>query len=478
MFYAGAELGEDCKPLAVHLPVSVLSHHGIVTGPPGSGKTSRVVLPLCEQILALPEGHPLIVIDLKGDSLLFQGVREAALRHGRSFRWVTLSPTHPSYLFNFFSDDFFAAFNTQQVVEILLEAISLHYGEDYGRGFYTATSREVLWTALRQSARPRSFAELAKAVTNLLVERVEIAGHIPIALRDALHLAIALNWLADVAVFNVDHPSATDVDREQAVTMSAVLEHREVVYFWLPRMSSSISAPSLAKAAIYAAVVAGLARQNQGLPRRQAFAFVDEAQHIASPEIKAVLEQARSLGLGTVLSLQSLEALNKEGFEMWPFVRDCTTFQLFLGCSGGLLADYLARDVGGTYTHLRRGMNEQHGISGPELSISLSEEERPRFDANTFARLNSIPGLALMYIKNAPEEPHFSPLPEYIQTFHSMSRSAAQELERRPWPVIPGGAGVYQHDLPRPTPLADTPPAVELQDMVIQQQRRTRRKKS
>lgn len=476
--YLGVGVDDEFQQEHKYLPLSALAQHGIITGPPGSGKTSRVILPLCQQIAALTDGHPLVVIDLKGDPLLYHGVREAALSSRRTFKWVTLSATDPSYVFNFFSDDLFAAFSEQQIVEILLEAISLHYGEGYGQSFWTSASREVLWTALSQHARPRSFRELAETVTNILVERVHVRGHIPVGLRDALHLAVALNWLSEVAILNVDHPALAAEDRDQAITMSSVLENREVVYFWLPRMSASISAPSLAKAVVYSAVTAALSRQNRGAPKRQAFVFIDEAQHVVSAEIKAVLEQARSLGIGTMLACQSVEALNKDGTDMWPFVRDCTNVQLFLGCAGGVLGDYLTNQVGGNYTCLRPSVSEHMGAAGPQLGYSYSEEQRPRFDANTFAHLNAVPGLAVAYIKNVAQATSFSALPEYVQTFHSLAREQARELEARSWPAIHPHGGVRQMSLQRTLPpLSDAPPDEQLQSLVIAKQTRKQRKK-
>ncbi|HMI85640.1 MAG TPA: TraM recognition domain-containing protein [Polyangiaceae bacterium] len=478
LLYAGAGLGNDCVLLHKYLPVSVIAQHGFVGGAPGSGKTSRINLPLCQQWIGLQENLPLIVIDLKGDPLLFHGVREAALARGRTFKWVTLSATHPSFVFNFFSDDLFDAFSTQQVAEILLTAIGLLYGEDFGRGFYTATNRAVLFAALSINPRPRSFAELADRVIEILVKKVHVAGHIPVPLREALGLAVVLSWAANIAVLNVDHPEVAQADRDHAITMSAVLEHGEVAYFYLPRMASSISAPSLARTALYAAVIAGLSRQNRNAPKRQAMALVDEAQHITSPEIKAILEQARSLGIGTVLSCQTVEALEKENQDLWPFVRECTAFQFFLTVTGGKLAEYLT-EVGGTYTYLRRSVSEQRGQYGPELSVGVSEEERFFWDANAFARVNAIPGLSIAYVKNSPEPTLFGDRPELVQTFHSLSRKRAQELEARPWPKPPGGGGVYQRTPPPPpppTPAAITPPQVQLQNLVIQKQTRKRRK--
>jgi type IV secretory pathway TraG/TraD family ATPase VirD4 len=79
---------------AIGLPEGIVGHHVGVVGPPGSGKTSRVIVPW--MVAALRAGWSVVAIDVKGD--LRDQVKGSVQRSGRpvGLRAVSLDYTQPA----------------------------------------------------------------------------------------------------------------------------------------------------------------------------------------------------------------------------------------------------------------------------------------------------------------------------------------------------------------------------------------------
>jgi type IV secretory pathway TraG/TraD family ATPase VirD4 len=78
----------------IGLPEPVVGHHVGVVGPPGSGKTSRIIIPWMSA--ALRAGWSVVVIDVKGD--LLDQVKESVRRSGQPIgvKAVSLDYTRPA----------------------------------------------------------------------------------------------------------------------------------------------------------------------------------------------------------------------------------------------------------------------------------------------------------------------------------------------------------------------------------------------
>ena len=118
---------------------------------------------------------------------------------------------------------------------------------------------------------------------------------------------------------------------EHSIHMPDVLEHRQCAYFWLPAAIESVSVKEIGKLAFFCLLTAALDRQRAGQEYRQAYLFIDEFQRIVSANVKIVLEQARSFGIGAILANQSLADLDTPDVDMRPVVRSNTRFKQYLG---------------------------------------------------------------------------------------------------------------------------------------------------
>jgi hypothetical protein len=88
----GLAIGVDANRAVVRLPLGRLSGtHTLVVGATGSGKTVTLAWTLAR---AIDAGHAAVIVDPKGDTLLRDQARAAALRNGRRFvEWTPFGPT-------------------------------------------------------------------------------------------------------------------------------------------------------------------------------------------------------------------------------------------------------------------------------------------------------------------------------------------------------------------------------------------------
>ena len=142
----------------------VLYDHTYIVGRTGSGKTS---IGLKQFLIQIIRGHqakdvwsqpaPVVNFDLKGDPVLFQTAKMEAERRGQKFRFFTLEKGKASCRFNPFSGFDSSSRTLPQLVQLVLDSLSLNYGVGYGRSYYAQRSRMLLSEALRETKSVNNF---------------------------------------------------------------------------------------------------------------------------------------------------------------------------------------------------------------------------------------------------------------------------------------------------------------------------------
>src|SRR5207245_11116050 len=117
---------------AILLHSKLLFEHVHLLGSTGAGKTALGLLNHAIQLIRRGDG-PVIVLDCKGDPAAFHTICLEATRQGRTLKWFTNQLRHSTYIFNPFDPDLYRTQSLQDIVGLLINALNLHHGSDYGR---------------------------------------------------------------------------------------------------------------------------------------------------------------------------------------------------------------------------------------------------------------------------------------------------------------------------------------------------------
>lgn len=317
-YFLGSSLYHDYPVL---LDEEILSDHGHILGDTGARKTSMGIAPLATQLIA--KKRSVLMLDLKGEPALFHGLRSEAQRAGVPFKWFTTTPTWSSYVFNPFLQANWQRFTSSQRVQIILTALSLDYGVDYGRAFFTAMNETVLADLIRK--RPmESFEDIYEVLSRK--EVYQTFGNI-LDWEKARHLIAIVNRLRMIHPLNLTPKSLPDRPEvfQNAIDLSDLLREPQVVYFFLKAPLEPLGTAGVAKLALYSLFAA--AADTQIANKSRTFVLIDEFQQIISNSIELVLEQGRSLGTSFVLSHQTKGQTKRGGVDIQETVESCTAYK-------------------------------------------------------------------------------------------------------------------------------------------------------
>lgn len=415
---------ETTMGFPVLLPKALFHEHAYIVGDSGSGKTALGVMPLLMQLIRSGtegEKHPLVIIDLKGDSALFHTVRIEAEKAGRDFRFFRPERGASTYHFNPIQD--LAAGTTtseMQICQLLLDSLGLNHGEGYGRGYYSKRSRTLLLRAMTalpgasgdESGRPTTLEELAERLE-------EEAAKDPRAATDAFELLATIEMLARYPTLG--RPTAP----ENTIHMPDVLSQAQIVYFWLPAVVESMSAREIGKMALYSLVRAAIERDSLGQSKRQAFVFIDEFQRLAGENFKVILEQARSFGIGVVLANQSLDDLKTPSGDLTSTVSANTRVKMYFSVTNQREVEMLSSMFGQAPAVTQAYRAAVSG--GPLPYVGDTYEEgystaltRPLRSEADIRRISDHPLRMVLHVSRGSGLAQFAGMPISLETLYSL----------------------------------------------------------
>lgn len=488
-----AHLFLGVEPLAHHpvmLDRKILSEHAYIVGESGSGKTSMGVMPilmqlirgntpgaaepnessrekiqisqLCEscgatikvwgpaktQVFKCPKCEaavkvdfvnaamrdpenpppPILIIDLKGDPALFHTTQaEAEARSPGSFRWFTPEKGFSSHVFNPFEDFATADRSVQQVCELFMESLGLAHGDGYGRSYFTRQNRVALMEALKADPPPRSFEDLVQSLIEL--ERLR-----PDDFADIAELTSTIRVLMEYPQLALGHRLAKP---EQAIHMPAALEHRQVVYFWLPAALESVSVREIAKLALYSFLSAAIARQRNGEQVRQSYLIVDEFQRIVGDNFRIVLEQARSFGIGVMLSNQTQSDLVSANADLRPTVNTNTRLKMIFSMSDPKEISDLRAVSGEEMIEYHSTSVSAQSQGGTAVSVSAQNSIQPRLSTNEILSISNHPLDFIMQVSRSSGYTQYGGLPVRVRTNYPISSELySHRTTRETWPEL------------------------------------------
>lgn len=409
----GTTVDTECPVL---LDRNLLPEHGLMIGAPGSAKTSLGLMPLMMQLIRGDDGT-VIVLDLKGDDALFHTAELEAERTGREFKWFTNRTGYSSYVFNPFAQPYLNTLSLRDVTGFFVSMLNLFHGADYGRAYFSIMARTLLMEALswsqtgesdyqksgqRKDLGPiKSFSDLYEYITRITESSDRF--------RPAEHLAFVIKNLAGMPQLNFcssNDNQDTAVDNE--IRMSDAVAEKQVLYFYLSAVNDAYTLSEIARMVVYSAIQAADSHRIATGAVPAIYLLCDEAQHLIANNIRNVLAQARSFGLGCIFAMQSLSQLNQPGgVDLRELMLNCTVFKQFWATRDPFERDYISK-ISGEVAYVSASWDQRRhtvlgGLFGREFVaargddqdrlVSISEQVGPRLtaqDIDNFGRLSNV----------------------------------------------------------------------------------------
>ncbi|MBS1816554.1 MAG: TraM recognition domain-containing protein [Acidobacteria bacterium] len=313
---------------------------------------------------------------------------------GTQFRFFTPEPRR-SHVFNPFNDLRTATGQSKmQIASVLLDALALNHGEGYGRSYYSKRSRDLLLHAIDQS-NASNFEELYVFLNTAISAD-------PTRYRDAFELVATIRALTSYPQLVTSGQQT--VSPEHVIHMPTVLEERQVVYFWLPSVVESVSVREIGKLALYSLVAAALSRRAAGLPVVPTYVFIDEFQRIAGENFKVILQQARSLGIGVILSNQSMADLKTADVDLRSTVRTNTRVKMYFSVQDAAevrdISDTSGLDAVTRHT-ASVGITRSEGIKSKVArseSVTTSVAEKARLTESDIREISDHPRRFVLHV--------------------------------------------------------------------------------
>jgi hypothetical protein len=278
-------------------------------GSSGGGKTSKGLCPWIEQTIRRGDSS-VFVLDLKADSLellatLAAAAEELKQRTGQPLPLkVFSSMTHlPMHAFNPLAQPCWSKLELNQKTDVLCAALGLNYGTDYGAGYYSSANAAIVYEALRLFPTIQNLAELADRCLYLIQPSTKSELHAEIK-KAGVHVCEEVKKLGAFEQLQVTLPeNGTDPIAEQAIDLGSMFRNPQLLYIHLSSTLGASSAPAIARLFTYFLV----ASATQTERRCKVFLVIDEFQRMASKSLEYLLQLARSLDVGVILSNQSME---------------------------------------------------------------------------------------------------------------------------------------------------------------------------
>jgi hypothetical protein len=445
-----------------HSPVLVmretLNEHVHVLGDSGSGKTSRSLAPLAEQLIAFGDCS-VIVIDLKADSLELLATLQNAAAKTRKRKKIRLPIKYFSnqrnkstFAFNPMQQPFWKQLDINTQTDLLLGAAGLTYGTDYGEGFYSTANLSVGEEGMKQG--PQSIAELAEHLRQI-AQQAKKRGLNPEIVKAGSHVLETMKRLGSVEALNVSPATGHSADvLKEAIDLSQVFLEPQLMYFHLSSTLSPSGAPEIARLVTYLL----LAAATQTERKHPVYLVIDEFQRMVASNLEYMLQLARSMGVGMILANQSMADLRKGRADLITAVEaNCRLRQWFsvssredqerLIASSGLTVDKKL-----SYSRTLNDKDEQ------SESWSESEEVVSRLTLNDILLMNDHPKQSIVRISRGAGYAQYGGMPVIIETDYHITKEEYDRRRKMQWPNLTGSFLPGTTAAPKPVVNAPAPP--------------------
>ena len=356
------------------MAMSQLVKSGWIQGAPGSGKTA-MMSQMIEQLII--QGKSVVVLDLKATSHeLLQAEKNAVNLvqkiEKRDVPHHIFTPMHneATQLFDLFSQEAWAKASPEDKASMMLGFMGLNYGNVYGKNYFRDSAWTVQQHLLDKYAKIESFHEAATLLAEELKHAKEPWELSAASKRDGEHPRLILKRLGMNDCINRRSSYSQEV-LDSAIKIDTLFETPSVLHCALPSVSDPVGNPEIGRI-----ILGSLLKIAADMPSRncEVIVFVDEFQRLCGREIDLVLQQARSLGVGLVLSNQSSADLHVVDPTLVDTIAACTQFQMWMKTTDNLGKQQI-KDFGGQYIDQMYSKTLGTNGKGEQTSSQTSSEQ-------------------------------------------------------------------------------------------------------
>ncbi len=444
----------DGSPLLV--PRAVFESHAHYLGDSGSGKTSMGLAPTTEQLVS--RGNcSLIYVDLKADTTEPLAMLEHAVTVGRNLSGLPIpikhfsnQPALSTFAFNPLTQKAWGKLPLGVKADLLTSAMGLQYGTDYGQGYYSTANTALLHEALKLSPNAKTFQELAEVLGDLAFNRAKGIDLHPEIRKAGIHVHEVVKRLASFEALNVAADDGHDPAIVQhQIELSDVFQQPQVLYFHLSSTLSPGASPEIARLMTNLLLVSSSPSERH-VP---VYLVLDEFQRMVANNVEAMLQLARSMGVGIILANQSLQDLKKSTTDLIPAVEANCRFRQWFSVSS--LADReRLMAIGGQTVEFPTTRTESTSGMKTTTTVSTREEIQPRLGVNDISLTSDHPRRSIVWISRGDGYAQYGGLPVVIESNFHITAAEYERRKKFPWPTNVPGTFVPKLDseLPPPPP--------------------------
>ncbi|QEG37721.1 TraM recognition domain-containing protein [Bythopirellula goksoeyrii] len=419
-------------------PAERLMRGGWIQGSPGSGKTLSL-MQTQEQLIEL--GYSVVVLDLKASSFELMYSAHAAAQRVRQQQGRNV-PIYPftsvcgkaSYLLDIYSQKFWSARSPEEKASIMLGFFGLNGAQVYGESWY----RDAAWTVKQHLTSKyqnlKSFHEAAQR----LGEELEYAKPWELSRQvkqDGEHPRLILNRLGMLDALNARSGYSQKI-LDRAINLVQLFQTPSVLYCGLPSITDPVGNPEVGR--VILSSLLATATHTQHRPVR-VVVLIDEFQRMVSRSLDIILQQARSRGVGVILTNQSSADLRAVDQNMPDTIAGNTAFQAWIKATDNIGVDQV-RNFGGQYIEHLYSTTVSSSQNGPQTSRTTSEHVLDRVSTGLIDRVNASHDQYFLRISDDGGYAAYGSQLFIAQSgYHTATEQEYNDRMTRPWPdAVPG----------------------------------------
>lgn len=383
--YLGRVYG-DGSPILY--PAELLMRGGWIQGAPGSGKTV-MIMQLQEQLIEM--GISVVNIDCKASSFesYYSGlaaIERVKQQQGRDVDVYLHTPVHgrPSHLLDIFNQNHWGPRSPEEKAGMISGYLGLNYPAAYGQDWYRDCAWMIEQHVTSKYPNLRSFNEVALRMADEMMNATEPWELSRQVKQDGEHPRIMLKRLGMHDAMNCRSTYAPEVLDNQ-IQLSRLFQRPSFMYCGLPAATDPIAYPEVGRVLLTSLLSAATHTADRPV---QVVVFIDELQRMCGRQLDIVLQQARSRGMGVVLSNQSSADLVAIDPNMPDTILGNTSMQCWLKATDSL-GNAQVQNLGGQYIELFTSISESTTDKGTSTSKSWKEEVCDRVSTGLVDLVNS-----------------------------------------------------------------------------------------